>query len=626
MSKKGWGRSYFCTRSYEYDQTAAATAGNALLPDAWRQIVVNMCDMLVKNGTADYIVLIFHDKDPLIVQGKAEVDENNVPQMKPLHAHMVVHWRDTMPQSQVMRHLGLSREKSCIRIRDVKDRTRWMVYLTHGNQKDRTDKKFEYEIKDVIVFNPAEADPEAWYRKMRSGKMPEDEAEKRELRDKFLAEHVRLIEMGKETADDALRLVRSDEETIVLLDAQYDADFEFKARSLFDKAEEEYKRDCMGYYQTHNRCLETVYFQAPGGTRKTELARLRGTRKLAEAGCRLGFQTIAPKGGGNLTFDPAGNYSGQPIAIANEFALAAMGLDMVKDMFDPLHVPVVNSRNTDKVWFPNQAYLTTSNDLEEQIAVVVLGWAKTQRKKGAETKGSGEDGRMTSAEWEAFRLSRADISDQIRQVRRRFPVLVRIEPPEPGMDAPVMVARIMIREDARNICLLHLGKALASETDPLKFGLNTADLYNRRAREKKNSFEVEVGAGLGRGVMVTVTAQDDGGDPRYSHRTVWYVDGKAAAMERPLRDDMRTDVHDEDGSLWSRGFDYGAYTTTHILAYDPANDADLAKVDHAIDEAFAMYYETNHLSVTPATVPLVPPLDEWRKAENEIVRNIKLDK
>ena len=615
MGRKGYKRGWFTSRHYEYDFNAAAKVGRTLDVEVWQQAYLENLWNLVRGGQLVWAVSEFHDKDPKVDEttGQVCVEAGKVV-LKGIHVHTETYASNTISQSQIIQWLGLSRPENAIGWSGVKHRTRWALYLTHSNPKDRADGKFEYDVSTVIVMNPHVADPVGWYRQLRAGKLPEDKAATDSARDEFLWVHAQAIGDGLETADDAVRLARTDSEVAKKLELGMDQSFWLRARNVFDKAADEFRRDCVHYYESHNRCLETVYVQAAGGLRKTDIARMRAERKLAAAGCRLGYQTIAAKGGGGLTFDPAGNYAGQPVAIANEFSLGAMGLDMFKDMFDPLHVPVVNSRNADKVWFPQQVILTTSNDLEEQIATLFLAWARKQRKKGAEVQGSGDDGKMTSAEWEAFYLSRPDMADQIRQVRRRIPVLVTFEKPCEDMDLggkPYLV-RVAIREDERNACVLRLGEA----DTPAELGIDEPSLLMDMRCAGEYERQVEVGAGLGRGYMVTVrrhVIETDNGD----HEDLT-IDRSEARMLRPLDPAMRTNIFDRrTGGLWCDGEDAGAFTTTHMVAYDPACDADLAAVDAAVDEAFALYYATNGLSVTPASVPLVPPLAQWRQAEND---------
>lgn len=608
-------RQWFGTRSYEYDQQAAARQGVSLTQEQWRNFIINMMNGLIKTGTIVWLCYIFHDRDPLVDEatGKVVLDEKGNVQLKGLHVHFLVDLRNAKSRSAVVAMFGLSdRRANLIKFKGAKNRTRWALYLTHSNQRDRIAGKYEYAIAEVFVWTSMAPDPEVWYRGLRSGKLPEDESAAETERAAFEWTHIRRVASGQESVADALRLVMSDEQVIEDLELGNSPRYGRELKATLLEASDRYKTDMLEYYATHHRCLESIYVQASGGLGKTEFARLRAQRKCDAAGSRLGYQLISAKGGGGLTFDPAGNYDGQMVSIANEFALSTMGLDQFKDMFDPINVTSVNSRNTDKVWFPSQFIATTSLDLEEQLAQMFMSWARTQKRRGAEVKGSGDNGRLTSVEWEQFYQAQPDMADQIRQVRRRIAVWVKIKALEPvdGKNPPVPYgAFVYVRDDAYNVCVLHFDGngwlKLKDLPDAPQVAAPTS------TSEQWTDAPVTFGKGLGQGLQGVPSAlvkYDENGQENYG----WELNLSAVRCtgERVTLD---SDIPAE----FLPGLDDGAWDIAEVVGYNPADPSTLERLNEAVDRAFTKYYALNGLTITPENTPMLPDLDAWRSERNK---------
>jgi len=202
------------------------------------------------------------------------------------------------------------------------------------------------------------------------------------------------------------------------------------------------------WYQTNNRCLTNIFITGCGGLGKStvgeylaaEFADSRGVHKPASPGEKT-------------TFDFAGDYSGERVTLFNEFA-AAFPVEQFLDVFDPIRATNVNSRNCDKPWFADYGIFTTSRGIEQFIYDMWSPYAKLHidldRVKFPNL--------VTNQQWlNAWESSDSEVADKIRQIRRRFAVLVKLEQGK---------ASVFVRLDAFNVPHIYLYDSPQTGAEP----------------------------------------------------------------------------------------------------------------------------------------------------------------
>lgn len=331
-------RGFFIQRNYYYDtHDADGKQTSSMTHDEWKsQILAEWQDV----GGLEYIAIAFHDKDLL---------DDGTP--KPLHVHALVKYVEAKTASAVMKHFGISSTSNCQHVKSYVDTAR---YLIHVSESALNERKHIY-LPSIVHMTDYGTKENPSRRLNFSDLMAANEDRKALAKDvtSMINEYCPALRGGE----------------ITLLSVQRDfvencGEQEWKRnKPIFKNAADEYFASKLDYYtaQRNTRDLRTTYISGRGGTGKSQL----GIELAWQYADVLGIHTV-PVQGRSTTFDFVGTYQGERVSIANEFN-TGLPFRQFCDVFDPLAVPTVSSRNVDKPWFSQYVILTNSDTLEPFI-------------------------------------------------------------------------------------------------------------------------------------------------------------------------------------------------------------------------------------------------------------------
>ena len=345
-------RTYFVQRNYVYE-----TRDNPMSEDDWLKNII-IPELLSADGCKlrgiRKVYLIVHNKDNL----SAETDDK-----KPTHIHAVVYFYDNITASRAMQRCGCSCLQNCRPLKRPKDINKALRYLVHYTEAAREELKHIYDSDAVMTYFAEDEQPVSYLKaiKLSTYQKRKDEAINKADVENAMSDLMLSVETGHRTAEDIKAIYRDDTLCCGLNLWQYN-----KHRSAYERAEADYYKRVYDYYTTagNHRCLTTVIISGFGGSRKSE---------LAELVCNTVYPGDIYKTavrGQRTTFDFAGNYKGQRTTIINEFS-DGFALDQFLDVFDPIHAPLVNSRNSDKPWFSELCVIATSKTVTQIVSMLL---------------------------------------------------------------------------------------------------------------------------------------------------------------------------------------------------------------------------------------------------------------
>lgn len=378
-------RCWFVQRSYKYDtEDSQGNKISSITHDEWK------CDILDKWTRVyglEYIAIKFHDKD-IYTDGS----------QKPFHVHALLKYKESKTRRTVIRDFGLSSDNNCQIPRSPVDSAR---YLLHISESALNEEKHRYVDVDVMIDFDTN-------RNMPFSKLMVRREDKK----------TKSAELEKAVSDYCQK-VRAGDMSIHSVGNEFREQFgelEWKKyKSYFENARVEYFEDRLKYYSSNPRRLRTIYISGGGGSGKSTLASALADLYADGAG----VHRVAAKG--KTTFDFAGNYQGEKVTVANEFVPAALHFRQFCDVFDIGEAPVVGSRNSDKPWFAEYAFLTNSDSLEKWINDELFFSGKEFQKQS--------DYNLFESEINARRLlNLADpvVINDLGQIRRRITSYIEI--------------------------------------------------------------------------------------------------------------------------------------------------------------------------------------------------------
>jgi hypothetical protein len=396
-------------RSYYYethDKDGNITSNET--EDEWRKrIIAEIAVSGVMIGKKIVkIYLIFHDKD---------FDENGNP--KGLHCHAVVWFENGVFPNVAMARLGCSRQKNCFNPADLVQALR---YLIHVSKKSLNEDKHIYSPDEVIAVSADTQKPIEPYRKAI-----QDSDRKQKKQTAMDGQNQKAL--AKQAMSTLLEETATGKRTITTIPAIYKTDSLkvgftladwYTHKSKYVEAEREYFNHIMEHYNRNPRCLTTIYICGDGGVGKSELGFHLANYFFPD--CPVHRPATA---GAQTTFDFAGDYHGEHVTIFNEFS-ACFPVAQFCDVFDPIHANAVNSRNNDKPWFADLAIFPTSVELEQTIYNMWYSYAKSELRKlncSNSFWGMTQEDTLRNIE-----MANDGVADKIRQIRRRFNVMVRL--------------------------------------------------------------------------------------------------------------------------------------------------------------------------------------------------------
>lgn len=321
-------RRYIAQVSYTYQKNADPE----LNEEAFREKIIRLVKTLCTHDE-DKFYIIFHDKD---------IDENGEP--KSLHAHIYFEFKNSRFYSSLYKTLEISREKN---LQVVKDKAKVCRYLTHRNEKDINEGKYQYEISEIISSKNSD------YRLDICGKPKRADKKKSEQEEVDCC-----LEISYQICEQGLLLNQAKEKLFEEFDRliaqqlwnRYKKQFEINRQEYIDK---EFIRMSKG-----NRNHIGLYIEGSGGTGKTTLARF-----LAEERDEHGQHAPSTN---KTRLDLGSGYDGQRTIVINEFdASCGISFRELFQILEPDAVTQLSSRFKDAHIINDLTIMTNSDDFIE---------------------------------------------------------------------------------------------------------------------------------------------------------------------------------------------------------------------------------------------------------------------
>lgn len=321
-------RRYIAQVSYAYQKNADPD----LTEEAFREKIIRLVKALCTHDK-DKFYIIFHDKD---------IDENGEP--KSLHAHIYFEFKNSRFYSSLLKTLEISRNKN---LQVVKDKAKVCRYLTHRNEKDINEGKYQYEISEIISSKNSD------YRLDICGKSKRADKRKSE----------------QEEIDFCLEISYQISESGPLLNSAKEMLFEkfdrLNAQQLWNRNKKQFEINRQEYIDKEfvrmskgNRDHIGLYIQGSGGTGKTTLA-----RSLAEERDEHGQHAPSTN---KARLDLGSGYDGQRTIVINEFdASCGISFRELFQILEPDAVTQLSSRFKDAHIINDLTIMTNSDDFIE---------------------------------------------------------------------------------------------------------------------------------------------------------------------------------------------------------------------------------------------------------------------
>ncbi|MGJ3947277.1 Rep family protein [Levilactobacillus brevis] len=291
---------------------------------AWKKRVYS--DIAKLDGVK-WFAMIFHDHDLL---------DDGTP--KGIHVHVLIMFENAKTQTAVMKLTGTSSVQNTQVVRDKVNAAR---YLTHISEDAINKNKYRYSDDDVICENCKYSDMIIAKRHKKVDSL----GFVNELSAKLQHYELNLREAKKslmnEFGDDGMtvwRTYRGD------LKKDFAEGLSYQSRK----------------YRHENRDLKTFYISGPGGVGKSQLAKAMALVLASD-------YHSAAVGGKDKTFDFVSGYEGEKVSILNEVEPSAFNKREFFNAFDPYQFSMVNSRNADKAWLAEFAFITYTSRLADWI-------------------------------------------------------------------------------------------------------------------------------------------------------------------------------------------------------------------------------------------------------------------
>lgn len=400
----------FCVqRSYYFDthDRDGNLIENAPTESEWKELILKQW-IDFEELNIDENLIIFHDND---------LNEDGTE--KGLHAHCVPHFKNPISQESAVKKFGASSLQNCTHCKNYSGAVQ---YLLHVTQEAINAMKTIYLPEKIIGYaldkdgDKVKLSVREIQERMRR-KTEKKKAEQEQVKSDLLTE----VSEGRLLPSEVRQLYKDDEYGVGLSLLQYQKD-----KSLYVSAEKEYLEECGKFYETHDHPATLIYITGGGGLGKNELA-LAIARRVADS---RGVHMVGAEGK-KTTFDLAGKYNGQKVSIIDELSPESFPLAQFLSVFDSKHAKIVNSRNSDKAYFPETILFTTSTPIEKFLYMLWKPYAHDNAQLSAQLRRNLITGNTTESDWhKAYCLSPNgfDIGNRFVQLRRRFAVYVVIRP------------------------------------------------------------------------------------------------------------------------------------------------------------------------------------------------------
>jgi len=381
---------YYETHDEEGNETRELT------DDEWKEEVLKDIFENENLKNAEYIMLIFHDKDVL-------VEETG--ELKTLHCHCVIVYKNAQYFENIREYV-----KAQLRnFEAIKSEASAVRYLTHTTDEAMIQKKTRYNVSEIYLrerynddFTKGEA-LEKFYREKISSKAKSNNELARRMKAETINEAAKKI-INNELKD--LVEVQYFLEYWGLTFSDYSKNLNV-FNNAFDYKKEVIKKEMLGKSRDD---LRLIYVQGASNVGKTKLAKLLARAFNLNVGIdENSIFNVATKAQ-DKTYDFFQNYNLEKSSIFDEQNLEDLGYEQFKQMFDKNNVATISSRFKNKLFLSDYNFVIKSEKIETQI----------ERICQKEVNKIKNDAYLTKKEKDF------EIENIHKQIKRRFDLIIEV--------------------------------------------------------------------------------------------------------------------------------------------------------------------------------------------------------
>lgn len=381
---------YYETHDEEGNETRELT------DDEWKEEVLKDIFENENLKNAEYIMLIFHDKDVL-------VEETG--ELKTLHCHCVIVYKNAQYFENIREYV-----KAQLRnFEAIKSEASAVRYLTHTTDEAMIQKKTRYNVSEIYLrerynddFTKGEA-LEKFYREKISSKAKSNNELARRMKAETINEAAKKI-INNELKD--LVEVQYFLEYWGLTFSDYSKNLNV-FNNAFDYKKEVIKKEMLGKSRDD---LRLIYVQGASNVGKTKLAKLLARAFNLNVGIdENSIFNVATKAQ-DKTYDFFQNYNLEKSSIFDEQNLEDLGYEQFKQMFDKNNVATISSRFKNKLFLSDYNFVIKSEKIETQIERIC-------QKEVNKVK---NDAYLTKKEKDF------EIENIHKQIKRRFDLIIEV--------------------------------------------------------------------------------------------------------------------------------------------------------------------------------------------------------
>lgn len=340
--------------NYDYEKTGAEQRGEPVpTADAWKaekEALFKAYYEENKDKITEFL-FIFHDKDYYVETDKKVVSkEKKAGDLKPLHVHFMLRFKNPMDYKPIYDKFGISRPENLEQAGQWADAARYLIHVSDGALNDQ---KHIYKTDEVVSLGDSDfkanmANRKGTHRKKRQAYSV--------LIDNAFNQAFALLEAGKLNPAQVSDFIKK--EVGDMLDpgeiTRYMNANERKVETACVlRAEALYNE------QVGNRGLTTVYISGFAGTGKSFLAQKSGEFFADAMGVHVRVNANT-----NITNDIVSTYRGQLTSVLQDMEGGAWDYKAFLGMFDEHQIAPVPSRNKDRYYTPKLVLMANADKVD----------------------------------------------------------------------------------------------------------------------------------------------------------------------------------------------------------------------------------------------------------------------
>lgn len=321
--------------------------------DEWKEQVLKEIFANTDLEIAEYIMLIFHDKD---------ISDEETGELKKLHCHGILVYKNAQRFENIRNYTKAQSRNFEI----IKSEASAVRYLTHTTEEAILEKKVRYNVSEIYLkvkgngnFIVGQA-LEKFYREKISSKAKLNNELARRKKTEVINEAARQIINGD---------LKDDVEVLNYLQF-WGLTFSDYSKNLtvfknaFNHKKEVIKKEMLGKSRND---LRLIYVQGKSNVGKTKLAKLLARCFNVKAGIDVNSIFNVATKANDKTYDFFQNYNLEKSSIFDEQNLFDLGYEQFKQMFDKNNVATISSRFNNKLFLSDYNFIIKSEKIEKQI-------------------------------------------------------------------------------------------------------------------------------------------------------------------------------------------------------------------------------------------------------------------